>query len=83
MERKKYTYDVRVRYVDLFVMLDTSQIVAPFIPLTSQNIAHSCELAALKSDFCYEILKQLLGICVCTKTSVKFQAIHHPVPSVS
>jgi len=41
-----------VRYVVLFAMLDTSQIVAPFNPMMSHNVAHSCDHATLKLDCC-------------------------------
>jgi len=64
-------------------MLDISQIIATFNPLMSHNVAHSCDHAALKLDCCYEILKLILLICTSTKASIKFQATHHPVTSVS
>ena len=73
----KYTYDVRVLRVLIFVMLDTSQIITPFSPLWSHNVAHNCDQATFKVDCCY-ILQHLLRVCMSTKTSVKFQAIRQP-----
>ena len=59
-------------------MLDTSQIVTPFNPLWSDNVAHNCDHATFNVDCCYDILQPLLRICMSTEASVKLQALHHP-----
>ena len=69
-------------YVVIFGMQDTSQIVTQFFPLSSHSVAHSCDLANFKLDCCYEILQQLICICMSTKTSVKFQTIYHTISSI-
>jgi len=53
-----------VRYVVIFVMLDTSQIVTPFNPLPSHRVAHSCDHATFKLHCCYEILQHFY-VAVC------------------
>ena len=70
MKKRKYTYDVR--YVVIFVMLDTSQIVTTFNPLWSHIVANNCDIAAYILHSYYEIVLQLLLICISTKTSVNF-----------
>ena len=77
MKNIKHTHDVTVRYVVLFVMLDTSQIVTPINPALSQHFEHNCDHDPFNVDCSYDILRQLLCICMSTKTSVKFQIIHH------
>ena len=61
----------------MFVMLEISQIVKPFNPQWSQNVAHNCDHATFSVDCCYDILQHLLRTCMSTEASVKFQAIHH------
>jgi len=56
-------------------MLDTSQVVTPFNALWSHNVAHNCDQATFTVDCCYDILQQLLHICMSTKASVIFQAL--------
>ena len=69
----KYTYEITVRDVLIFIMLDTSQIATLFIPLSSHNFANNCEHASFNVDCCYDILQHLFRICMSTKSSVKFQ----------
>jgi len=59
-------------------MLNTSQLVTPFNPLWSHNVAHSCDHATFYVDCCYDILQNLLGTRMLNKTSFIFQAINHP-----
>ena len=77
-KHRKSAYNLRQPYVLLSVMLDTSQVVTPFSPLWSHNVAHNCDHANFNADVCYNILQHLLHICMCTKASVKFHAIRHP-----
>jgi hypothetical protein len=77
----KSTNDVSLKHVLIFGILDTSQIVTPFHALWSHNVSHNCEHATFNVDCCYGNLQQLLLICMCTKASVTFQAIHHPTSS--
>jgi hypothetical protein len=62
-------------------MLGTSQIVTPFNALWSHNVVHSCDQATFTLDCCYDVLQQLLRICISTKASVKFQALHFTTSS--
>ena len=61
----------------IFGMMDTSHIVTPFNALLSHNVSHNCDHATFSVDCCYDILQHLLRICMSTKASVIFQAIHH------
>jgi len=72
-----------VSHVLIFVMLDTSQIITPFNPLLSHNVAHNCDHATFTVYCCYDLLQHLLRICMSTKASVKFQANNHPISSNS
>jgi hypothetical protein len=58
----------------IFGMLDTSQIVTPFNPLSLQNVAQNCDHTTFNVDCCYGILQYLLCICKSTKATVKFRA---------
>jgi hypothetical protein len=49
-------------------------------PLWSHNVAHICNNTSFNVDCCYDILQQLLLICMSTKTSVKFLIIYNPTP---
>jgi hypothetical protein len=80
-ENKKYTYDVRVRHVLIFGILDTSQTFTPFNPLRSQNLHHNLHLPICNEDRCYDILQHLIRICMSTEASVIFQALHQPTLS--
>jgi len=46
----------------MFGMLDTSQIVTPFNPLWSHNVAHSCDHATYNVGCYYGIFQHLLRI---------------------
>ena len=63
----KSTNHVKVIHILIFVMLDTSQIVTPFNPHWSHNVAHNCDHANLNVDCCYDILQHLLLICMTTR----------------
>ena len=62
-------------------MLYTTQIKTPFNPLWSHNVVHNCDHATFNVECCYDILQHSLRICMPTKASVKFQAIHQPTSS--
>jgi hypothetical protein len=72
----KRTNCVRTRCVLIFGILETSQIVTPFNPLWSHNVAHNCDHGTFNVDRYYDILQHLLRICMSSKATVKFQAIH-------
>ena len=65
----------------MFDMLNTSQIVTPFNPHWSHNVAHSCDHATFSVDCCYDILQHLLFICMSTEASCMFQARNHSTSS--
>ena len=65
----------------IFDMLGSSQIVTHFNALWSHNFAYNCDHATFNVDCCYDILQQLLLICMSTKASVIFLAINHPTMS--
>jgi hypothetical protein len=52
---RKYTFDVIVWYKLTFGMLDTFQIVTPFIPLRSHNVAQNSDPVAFHLVCCYNI----------------------------
>ena len=81
LTKRKFAYDVSVRYVLICGMLDTYQIHIPFNLLWSHNVAHNCDYATSNVECCYDILQHLLRICMPTKASVEFQASHHPTTS--
>ena len=55
--------------------------VTLFNAFLSHNVAYNCHYATFNVDFCYDILQQLLLICMSTKASVIIQAINHPTLS--
>jgi len=67
---RKYTFDVIVRYKLTFGLLDTCQIVTPFNPLRSHNVAQNSGPVAFHLDCCYNILQHLLRICMPIEASV-------------
>jgi hypothetical protein len=78
-KKRKCVYDVREWHILISGMLDTSQTVTPFKVRWSHNVAHNCDHATFNVDCCYNILQHLLRICMSTKASVKFHAIHNPI----
>ena len=77
-QHRKSAYNSRQPNVLIYGMLDTSQIITPFNPLSSQNVSHNYDHATFNVDCCYDILQHLLHICMSTKASVKFHAIRRP-----
>jgi len=81
-QNRKCAHNVLVSNITIIGMLDTSQIVTPFNPLSSHNVVQNFNHATFTVGCYYDILQHLLLVCMSTKTSLKFQTIHHPTSTI-